>query len=322
MRFVFTWDATSSISRAARTAISPAFASSRSSTVAKHTRASSTATLRCVASTSSASLIARSRTSYSMRSAWMNRMRMGRPPSLTRYKYRRTRGSSVRFLVTGATGFVGGRLVRALVAAGHDVTAVVRDPGKAADLAGIGVTVRKGDVTDKESMRAPMTGVDGLFHVAGWYKIGGRNRSQGRAVNVEGTRNVLELMRELGVPKGVYTSTLAVFGDTRGKVVDETFRPDRRYITEYDRTKAAAHFEVAEPLMRTGLPLVVVQSGVIYGPGDTSQLRDAVHRYLRRKLPAVPRDAAYCWERLPRRFSIRGYCQDSERRLIRTPDVH
>ena len=53
---------------------------------------------------------------------------------------------------------------------------------------------------------------------------------------------------ELGVPKGVYTSTLAVFGDTRGKVVDETYRPDRRYITEYDRTKAAAHFEVAEPL--------------------------------------------------------------------------
>ena len=201
----------------------------------------------------------------------------------------------MRFLVTGATGFVGGCLVRALVAAGHDVTAVVRDPGKAADLADIGVTVRKGDVTHKESMRAPMTGVDGVFHVAGWYKIGGRNRSQGRAVNVDGTRNVLELMRELGVPKGVYTSTLAVFGDTRGKVVDETYRPDRPYITEYDRTKAAAHFEVAEPLMRGSLPLVIVQPGVIYGPGDTSQLGDAVRRYLRRKLPAVPRDAAYCW---------------------------
>ena len=63
---------------------------------------------------------------------------------------------------------------------------------------------------------------------------------------------------------------------------------------------------------------MVVPTGVIYGPGDTSQLGDAVRRYFRRELPAVPRDAAYCWERLPRRFSIRGYYQDSERRLIRT----
>jgi len=60
-------------------------------------------------------------------------------------------------------------------------------------LATLGVRVQRGDVTDKEGMRAPMTGVDGLFHVAGWYRIGGRNRSQGRAVNVDGTRNVLEL---------------------------------------------------------------------------------------------------------------------------------
>ena len=64
----------------------------------------------------------------------------------------------MRYFVTGATGFVGGRVARQLRAAGHDVVAVVRTPSKAADLLKLGVTVVQGDVTDKASMRAPMTG--------------------------------------------------------------------------------------------------------------------------------------------------------------------
>src|SRR5688572_19597821 len=113
----------------------------------------------------------------------------------------------MHYFVTGATGFVGGRVARQLVAAGHTVNAVVRTPAKAQDLAALGVRVSAGDVTDKESMRAPMTGVDGVFHIAGWYKLGVRDKSDAEAINVQGTRNVLELMRELRIPKGVYTST-------------------------------------------------------------------------------------------------------------------
>src|SRR5919109_553462 len=79
---------------------------------------------------------------------------------------------SLRYLVTGATGFIGGRVARQLVSAGHRVTAVVRDPRKARDLRALGVEVRPGDVTVEESLWAPMTGVDGVFHAAGWYKIG------------------------------------------------------------------------------------------------------------------------------------------------------
>jgi len=201
----------------------------------------------------------------------------------------------MRYLITGATGFVGGRIARRLREQGHEVVALARNPTKAGELRSIGVEVHPGDVTDKESMRKPMTGVDGVFHVAGWFKFGGRDRADAERTNVEGTRNVLELMTELGVPKGVYTSTIVVFGDTHGKVVDETYRHDGPWLTEYERTKWKAHYEVAERMIRKGLPLVIVQPGVVYGPGDTSRIRPMLLQYLKGKLRAVPQGVAQSW---------------------------
>ena len=197
--------------------------------------------------------------------------------------------------MTGATGFLGGRVVRQLLGAGHRVTAVVRNPSKADDLRAIGVDVRPGDVTVEESLWGPMTGVDGFFHIAGWYKIGTKDRADGERINVLGTKNVLTAMKELHIPKGVYTSTLAVFSDTRGKIVDETYRHEGPWLTEYDRTKWVAHFQVAEPMIRDGLPLVIVIPGVTYGPGDTSEIRPTFLRYLEGRLRAIPRGTAYCW---------------------------
>src|SRR5258705_2012053 len=81
---------------------------------------------------------------------------------------------TMNYFVTGATGFVGGALVRNLRAQGHEVHASVRNPDKAKDLQDLGTKLFKGDVTDKESMRAAMQDVDGIFHVAGWYKIGAK----------------------------------------------------------------------------------------------------------------------------------------------------
>jgi nucleoside-diphosphate-sugar epimerase len=200
----------------------------------------------------------------------------------------------MKYFLTGATGFIGAHVARQLIEAGHEVVAVVRTPTNAQDLAGLGIAVRKGDVTDKESMRAPMTGVDGVFHIAGWYKVGVRDKSAGEQINVQGTRNVLELMRELGISKGVYTSTLAVNSDTHGKLVDETYRYDGPHLSEYDRTKWAAH-RVAEQFITDGLPLVVVMPGLVYGPGDTSSVRTALIQYLRRELPMIPRQTAFSW---------------------------
>ncbi|HLV97813.1 MAG TPA: NAD-dependent epimerase/dehydratase family protein [Ktedonobacterales bacterium] len=201
----------------------------------------------------------------------------------------------MKYFVTGATGFVGSHVTRQLVEAGHQVVAVVRSPDKANDLTALGVTLHQGDVADKESMRAPMQDVDGIFHIAGWYKLGVRDKSPGAQINIQGTRNVLELMRELGIPKGVYTSTLAINSDTHGKIVDESCEYRGPHISEYDRTKWAAHYEVAAPMMAEGLPLVIVMPGVIYGPGDTSSVRTTFIQYLQHKLPVIPSGTAYSW---------------------------
>jgi len=201
----------------------------------------------------------------------------------------------VKYFVTGATGFIGGRLVRCLRENGHDVVALARNPDKTRDLVDLGVTVCRGDITDRSSLKAPMLGVDGVFHVAAWYKLGAPDYHEAQTVNVEGTRNVLETVRDLGIPKCVYTSTLAVFGDTHGKVADETYKHKGAHLSVYDRTKWMAHYDVALPLMEAGTPIVIVQPGLTYGPGDTSSVHTSIVDYLAGRLPVLPSVTAFCW---------------------------
>lgn len=200
----------------------------------------------------------------------------------------------MRYFVTGATGFVGGHLVDQLVDAGHDVVALVRPASSATDLPDE-VDVVAGDITDKESVRDGMAGADGLFHLAAWYRVGGDDPRTAERVNVEGTRNVLELMDELEIPNGVYTSTLGVFSDTAGDLVDESFRFTGDHLSVYDRTKWEAHYEIAQPMIEDGLPLVIVLPGVVYGPGDRGPTWQLWEPYLRGELPVIPKRTAYCW---------------------------
>jgi nucleoside-diphosphate-sugar epimerase len=97
----------------------------------------------------------------------------------------------------------------------------------------------------------------------------------------------------LNIPKGVYTSTCAINSDTHGKVVDENYHFSGKHISEYDRTKAAAH-EIAKQFIAKGLPLVIVMPGLIYGPGDTSSLRDSIIEFLNGQLPMIPAEAGNC----------------------------
>ncbi len=201
----------------------------------------------------------------------------------------------MKYAVTGATGFIGGRVVQQLLAAGHTVHALVRDPDRARDLEQRGVRLFKGDVTDAPSLAAPLQGVDGIFHLAAWYEIGTKNRARAEDINIQGTRNVLTTMRDLGIPKGVYTSSVAVFSDTHGELMDESYRRGGPWLTLYDRTKWRAHYEIAEPMIRDGLPLVIAQPGLVYGPGDQSIVHRTLLQYLRGKLHVAPQATAYCF---------------------------
>lgn len=201
----------------------------------------------------------------------------------------------MKYLVTGATGFIGSHLASELIKGGHRVNALVRDPRKAGALKAMGVSVFTGDITEKESMRKPMQGTDGVFHIAALYRLGIRDRKLAQRINVEGTRNVLELMKDLGIQKGVYTSTLGVYSDTGGETVDEDFVFRGRHISVYDETKWQAHYEVALPMMENGLPLVIVLPGAVYGPGDTSAIGDALKDFMKGELKIVPKGTILCW---------------------------
>ena len=200
----------------------------------------------------------------------------------------------MRYAITGATGFVGGALARKLIEAGHEVVALVRDPARAGHLATFGVELEPGDLDDAAALDRLCTGVDGLFHVAGWYKLGQRDPSVGTRVNVEGTRSTLSAAKRCSVPRVVYTSTLAVNSDTHGQVYDETHRHTGDFVSHYDRTKAEAH-QIAESFAEDGLDVVVVQPGLVYGDGDTSQSGGLIEQVVAGKRPQVPAGGGVCW---------------------------
>jgi nucleoside-diphosphate-sugar epimerase len=189
----------------------------------------------------------------------------------------------MRYGVTGSTGFVGGELVRQLRAAGHSVTLLVRAPSSSDP------SVVRGDLSDAAALDRLCADVDGLFHVAGWYKLGTRDPDQGRRVNVDGTRNVLDAARRSGVRRVVYTSTLAVNSDTHGAVVDETYHFTGRHLSVYDETKAVAH-EIA-----VDAGAIIAMPGLVYGPGDTALTGGLIRDVVAGRRVMVPAGGGVCW---------------------------
>lgn len=198
----------------------------------------------------------------------------------------------MEYFVTGGTGFIGTRLVGQLVDDGHDVIVLTRSRENADHLPS-SVTIVEGDVTNTSRVREGMEGVDGVFHLAGWFHNGSekRNRKKAERVNVRGTKTVLELVDELTIPKAVYTSTVTVYGNTGGTVVDENFLPEDPGQADYSQSKWRAHAEVVRPMIDDGLPVVVVLPGAVIGPGDgaTGSIRELFTSWLQGDLPVIPR---------------------------------
>jgi dihydroflavonol-4-reductase len=194
----------------------------------------------------------------------------------------------MRAFVTGATGFIGGHVARKLRERGDDVVALVRSPPKATALADLGCELVAGDLSSEEAIRRGCEGADSVFHIGAVYKVGIRKseRPEMYDANVHGTERVLDAAVDAGVGRILYVSTCNCFGDTRGQVVDETYRrPDRDWLSYYDETKFKAH-EVAEDRIAKGAPIVIVQPGGVYGPNDPSELGNMITQASTGKLPA------------------------------------
>jgi len=193
----------------------------------------------------------------------------------------------MKAFVTGGSGFIGQQVIRKLIGRGYEVWALARSEESMAVVERLGATAVPGDITDIASMRAGMAGSDVVFHIAAWYKLGAPDWMKAETINVGGTRKTLRLAHELGIPKIVYTSTVTVFGDTHGELLDETDYREGPFLSEYDRTKWLAHYKVALPLIEKGAPIIIVMPGVVFGPGDTSVAADMM-RLFYRGLPVVP----------------------------------
>jgi dihydroflavonol-4-reductase len=191
----------------------------------------------------------------------------------------------MKSFVTGGAGFLGSAVVSRLLARGDEVVALARSDEAATKLTRLGALPVRGDITDARTLDQLLTGVDFVFHLAGDYRVGIKE-SEHEAMfrtNVDGTTLVLDAAITAAVSKIVYVSTVGVFGNTRGKVVDETYdRPDRDFLSYYDATKYMAH-RVAVARAAAGAPLVIVQPGAVYGPGDHSDLGAQISQAARGK---------------------------------------
>lgn len=183
---------------------------------------------------------------------------------------RKVRAERPAVLVTGATGFTGGHLARALRARGQRVRALVRPGTDGSDLIRSGIDVVRGDITGRGDVERAASGVDAIYHIAALFRTAGHTDSEYRAVNVEGTRHVLEAASRHGVGRVVHCSTAGVHGgveDLPGSEDSPLYPGDI-----YQETKLAGEL-LAQEAFREGLPGVVVRPVGIYGPGDLRFLK-------------------------------------------------
>ncbi|MFQ5882817.1 MAG: hopanoid-associated sugar epimerase [Candidatus Methylomirabilales bacterium] len=172
-------------------------------------------------------------------------------------------------LVTGATGFVGSNLVRELLNDGTAVRVLVRPGSPRTAIEGLDVEESLGDLLDRERLRHALKGCEVLYHVAARYSLSSKDTADMYRANVEGTRNILEVAREVGIERVVCTSTVGALGIPKDGVPGNENTPVSlsEMVGAYKRSKFLAERE-AERIGRLGLPVVIVNPSAPIGPWD------------------------------------------------------
>jgi len=195
-----------------------------------------------------------------------------------------------RYLVTGATGFLGRHLVSVLLSGGHEVVALCRkEPAGFSGKAGF--TVKLGDVLDGASVREAAAGCAGLFHCAGRVSRRPEDADALFRVHVEGTKVTLDAAREAGVKRAVVASTSGTIAVSKeAKVLDETHLPPQDVIARWPYYRSKLYAEKAA-LDRNGpdFEVVIVNPSLLLGPGDVlgSSTGDVV-KFLEERVPVIP----------------------------------
>lgn len=172
-------------------------------------------------------------------------------------------------LVTGASGFVGAAVARALLARGCRLRALLRPQSDRRNLAGLDIEPRLGALEDGASLKAAVAGCGALFHVAADYRLWVRDEGAMYRANVEGTRLLMLAALEAGVERVVYTSSVATLGLVAGGIADEaTPGTLADMIGPYKRSKFMAEEVVRGLVQQRGLPAVIVNPSTPVGPGD------------------------------------------------------
>jgi len=195
----------------------------------------------------------------------------------------------MRALLTGASGFIGGHVLDALLEAGADVRCLVRDSSPRRNLDGKPVEIAVGDLRDAGSLKEATAGCDAVYHCAADYRFYAADSRELYDSNVEGTRNVMRAAAAEGVGKVVYTSSVGTLGlhadGTPGDEATAVSLDDM--VGHYKRSKYLAE-RVAEQWVAKGLPVVIVNPSAPVGDGDLKPTATGkmILDFLNRKVPA------------------------------------
>lgn len=176
----------------------------------------------------------------------------------------------MKTLLTGATGFVGARVLRSLVAAGHHVRALVRPNSDRRNLTGIDCEIVTGDLVEPASLSRALRGCEAVFHVAADYRLWVPDPEKMHRTNVQGTVDLFRAAAAAGVSRIVYTSSVATLRlSNDGSPVDEKAHGELGdIIGVYKQSKFLAEREVKRLVEDTGIPVIVVKPTAPFGPGD------------------------------------------------------
>jgi dihydroflavonol-4-reductase len=188
--------------------------------------------------------------------------------------------------ITGATGFIGSRVARRLIARGEQVRCLVRSEARGADLRALGAELIVGDVADRAIHEQGLHGAATAIHLAAIYEIGIVDGRELQRVNTDGTRSFLAAAAQARTPRVVFISTSAALGPMDQEQAEPRDAYHGPYPSEYHRTKADAH-RSARDAQRNGQPVIIVCPSFVYGPGDTGPAGRFVAELVDRKVPAL-----------------------------------